>query len=124
MYQEVLLQGRAGVVMRALSILDTALWDLNARSAKLPLHKYLGASEANGVAAYASGGYYLEGKTPDDLADEMAGRVSQGFKAVRVLRAFYEDSGEDAFLMQYRLADDTGDDIEESVNRIAQFEES
>ena len=31
---------------------------------------------------------------------------SQGFRAVRVLRAFYEDSGEDAFLMQYRLADD------------------
>lgn len=27
----------------------------------------------------------------------------QGFKAMRVLRAFYEDSGEDAFLMQYRL---------------------
>jgi hypothetical protein len=41
-----------------------------------------------------------------------------------VLRAFYEDSGEDAFLMQYRLADDTGDDFEESVNRIAQYEES
>jgi ribosomal-protein-alanine N-acetyltransferase len=49
---------------------------------------------------------------------------SQGFRAVRVLRSYYEDSGEDAFLMQYRLADDTGDDFEESVNRIAQFEES
>ena len=49
---------------------------------------------------------------------------SQGFKAVRVLRAFYEDSGEDAFLMQYRLADDTGDDLDEGVNRIAQYEES
>jgi [ribosomal protein S18]-alanine N-acetyltransferase len=49
---------------------------------------------------------------------------SQGFRAVRVLRGYYEDSGEDAFLMQYRLADDTGDDFEESVNRIAQFEES
>jgi len=49
---------------------------------------------------------------------------SQGFKAVRVLRAFYEDSGEDAYLMQYRLADDTGDDVEETVNRIAQYEES
>ncbi len=48
----------------------------------------------------------------------------QGFKALRVLRAFYEDSGEDAFLMQYRLAEDTGDDAEESVNRIAQYEES
>src|SRR5207237_9607645 len=46
----------------------------------------------------------------------------QGFKAVRVLRNYYEDSGEDAFLMQYRFADDTGDDVEETVNRIAQYE--
>ena len=66
LYQEVLLQGRAGIVMRALSILDTALWDLNARAAGLPLHKYMGASKTDGVMAYASGGYYLEGKTPDD----------------------------------------------------------
>ena len=48
----------------------------------------------------------------------------QGFKALRVLRSFYEDSGEDAYLLQYRLADDTGDDIEDTVNRIAQYEES
>jgi ribosomal-protein-alanine N-acetyltransferase len=49
---------------------------------------------------------------------------SQGFRALRVLRAFYEDSGEDAFLMQYRLADDTGGDEDEAINRIAQYEES
>jgi ribosomal-protein-alanine N-acetyltransferase len=48
----------------------------------------------------------------------------EGFRAVRVLRTFYEDSGEDAFLMQYKLAEDVGDDVEETVNRIAQFEES
>src|SRR2546428_4802279 len=48
----------------------------------------------------------------------------QGFRALRVMRAFYEDSGEDAFLMQYRLADDTGEEFEETVNRIAQFEGS
>jgi ribosomal-protein-alanine N-acetyltransferase len=48
----------------------------------------------------------------------------QGFKALRVLRSFYEDSGEDAYLLQYRLADDTGDDLDETVNRIAQYEES
>jgi ribosomal-protein-alanine N-acetyltransferase len=47
----------------------------------------------------------------------------QGFKAVRVLRGYYEDSGEDAYLLQYRFADDTGEDVEESVNRIAQYEE-
>jgi len=49
---------------------------------------------------------------------------TQGFKAMRVLRAYYEDSGEDAFLMQYRLADDTSEDAEDAVNRIAQYEEN
>ena len=46
----------------------------------------------------------------------------QGFRAVRVLRGYYEDSGEDAFVMQYQFADDVGDEVEEAVNRIAQFE--
>jgi ribosomal-protein-alanine N-acetyltransferase len=51
---------------------------------------------------------------------------AQRFKAVKVMRTFYEDSGEDAFLMQYRLAGDVGPDFdgEESANRIAQYEES
>jgi ribosomal-protein-alanine N-acetyltransferase len=49
---------------------------------------------------------------------------AQGFKAVRVLRGYYEDSGEDAFLMQYRLAGDTSEDVDEAVNRIAQYEEN
>lgn len=48
----------------------------------------------------------------------------QEFRAVRVLRAFYEDSGEDAFLMEYRFGDETGEEIEETVNRIAQYEEN
>jgi ribosomal-protein-alanine N-acetyltransferase len=48
----------------------------------------------------------------------------QGFRAVRVLRAYYEDSGEDAFLMQYKIAEDVGDEADEAVNRIAQFEEN
>ena len=49
---------------------------------------------------------------------------AQVFKAVRVLRSFYEDSGEDAFLMEYRLPDDTGADDDDAVNRIAQYEEN
>src|SRR5688500_10935720 len=49
---------------------------------------------------------------------------SLGFKAVRVLRSFYEDSGEDAFMMQYRLSEDVPEEVDELVNRIAQFEES
>jgi [ribosomal protein S18]-alanine N-acetyltransferase len=48
----------------------------------------------------------------------------QGFKAMRVLRAFYEDSGEDAYLMEYRFADAPAEEFEEAINRIAQYEEN
>ena len=84
MYQEGLLQGRSGAVMRALSILDVAIWDLNARSVGLPLHDYLGCVKRDKVPAYASGGYYVDGKTPADLGVEMAGYVELGFKAVKM----------------------------------------
>jgi L-alanine-DL-glutamate epimerase-like enolase superfamily enzyme len=84
MYQEVLLHGRVGSVMRALSILDTALWDRNARAANLPLYKYLGAAYEDIVPAYASGGYYLEGKTPEMLGEEMASYVALGLDAVKM----------------------------------------
>jgi ribosomal-protein-alanine N-acetyltransferase len=49
---------------------------------------------------------------------------AQGFRAIRVLRAYYEDSGEDAFLMQYSFAGDTGEETEDVVNRISQYEEN
>ncbi len=84
MYQESLLQGRSGSVMRGLSILDNAIWDLNARTAGLPLHDYLGCMNREKVIAYASGGYYVDGKTAADLGDEMAGYVKLGFTAVKM----------------------------------------
>lgn len=70
--------------MRALSAVDIALWDLNARRARLPLWQYLGASDAESVPAYASGGYYSPGKTHEDLAEEMAGYIALGFDAVKM----------------------------------------
>jgi L-alanine-DL-glutamate epimerase-like enolase superfamily enzyme len=84
LYQESLLQGRAGSVMRALSIIDVALWDRNARAAGLPLARYLGGMTAERVPAYASGGYYVDGKTPKHLGDELAGYVEMGFRAVKM----------------------------------------
>jgi L-alanine-DL-glutamate epimerase-like enolase superfamily enzyme len=84
MFQETLLHGRAGSIMRAISILDCALWDLNARAVKLPLYKYLGATVEDAVPAYASGGYYVSGKTPKHLGDEMADFVKAGFRAVKM----------------------------------------
>jgi len=84
MYRETLLHGRAGTVMRAISMLDIALWDLNARAAGLPLCRYLGCWAAEKVPAYASGGYYLEGKTPQKLGEEVASYARQGFRAVKI----------------------------------------
>lgn len=93
MYQEALLQGRAGTVMRALSAIDIALWDRNARAASLPLYKYLGAHRTDRVPAYASGGYYLEGKSPEMLAQEAEGFVRDGFKALKIKVGRYSDPG-------------------------------
>ena len=48
---------------------------------------------------------------------------NQDFKATKVLRGYYEDSGEDAYLMHYKIADFVDDeDDEEAHNRIAQYE--
>jgi len=110
MYQESLLQGRAGTVMRALSALDIALWDLNAKTAKLPLHKYLGAAHMDRVPAYASGGYYLDGKTPQHLGEEMASYVAKGFKAVKMKSGRLSPKEEEARLRAAREA--VGPDVE------------
>jgi L-alanine-DL-glutamate epimerase-like enolase superfamily enzyme len=112
MYAEALLHGRTGSVMRAISILDTALWDRNARASGLPLHKMLGAHRTGLVPAYASGGYYQEGKTAAMLGEEMARYVSLGFNAVKMkvggagereeearIRAAREAIGPDVLLM-------------------------
>lgn len=49
---------------------------------------------------------------------------NQGFKAGKVLRGWYEDSGEDAYLMQYRISSDTPEEEEDVVDSITQYEES
>jgi L-alanine-DL-glutamate epimerase-like enolase superfamily enzyme len=84
MFRDTLLQGRRGLVLRAMSAIDNALWDANAKAAGLPLYKYLGGFRENTVPTYASGGYYYKDKTPADLAREVAGYVDVGFRAVKI----------------------------------------
>jgi L-alanine-DL-glutamate epimerase-like enolase superfamily enzyme len=84
MYKDALLMGRRGAVLRAMSAIDTALWDAAAKAAELPLYQYLGAHYQDTVPAYASGGYYLPGKGLDGLAREVAGYVETGLRAVKI----------------------------------------
>src|SRR5215813_7539498 len=64
MYHETLLGGRRGLLLRAISAVDIALWDLRAKTCGVPLAVLLGGSVTRPVPAYASGGYYR----PDDRA--------------------------------------------------------
>lgn len=82
MYAETLLTGRRGVVLRAISAVDIALWDLSAKRRQVPLAVLLGGTTATPVAAYASGGYYRpdEGPWAQAVTKEIEANRAQGFR--------------------------------------------
>ena len=75
--------GRRGVVMNAISGIDIALWDIAGKVAKMPVYKLLGACRDR-VEAYASGGFYQEGKSVADLAGEAEGYRARGFRGMQI----------------------------------------
>src|SRR5579862_6733301 len=75
--------GRRGVVMQAMSGIDIALWDIAGKVAKLPVYQLLGACRDR-VEAYASGGFYQEGKSAADLAGEAEGYRARGFRGMKM----------------------------------------
>jgi hypothetical protein len=75
--------GRRGIVMNAISGIDIALWDIAGKVAKLPLYRLFGGCRDR-VEAYASGGFYQEGKSIDDLAGEAEGYRARGFKGMKM----------------------------------------
>jgi L-alanine-DL-glutamate epimerase-like enolase superfamily enzyme len=83
MFQRSRQHGRRGIVMHAISGLDLALWDIAGKIAKLPVYRLLGAYRDK-VEAYASGGFYQEGKDVSALADEAAGYIAQGYRAMKM----------------------------------------
>jgi L-alanine-DL-glutamate epimerase-like enolase superfamily enzyme len=83
MFQRSRQHGRRGIVMHAISGIDIALWDLAGKVAKMPLYRLLGAYRDK-VEAYASGGFYQEGKDVTALANEAAKAVEQGFRAMKM----------------------------------------
>jgi L-alanine-DL-glutamate epimerase-like enolase superfamily enzyme len=83
MYQDTLLIGRRGALLRAISAVDIALWDLLSQTAGLPLYRLLGAYR-DSVPAYASGGYYRNEDPITAIAEEMQRYVSLGFSDVKM----------------------------------------
>src|SRR5271168_644703 len=75
--------GRRGIVMNAISGIDIALWDIAGKVARLPLYRLFGGCRDR-VEAYASGGFYQQGKSVDDLAGEAEGYRARGFKGMKM----------------------------------------
>lgn len=81
MWQHINFIGREGPAVMALSALDTALWDLLARAARLPLYKLLGASRQE-TPAYAAGGWL---SWPiEQVIDEALAFKSAGYRAYKM----------------------------------------
>ncbi len=83
MFHRSMQHGRRGAVVAAMSGIDIALWDLLGKATGRPVHELLGTFQTR-LPAYASGGFYLAGQSPDDLADELHGYVRRGFRAVKM----------------------------------------
>ncbi len=80
---------RRGLAAQALGGVDIALWDIKGKAVGKPVHQLLGGAFHLQLDAYATGMYYTDGPDqPKRLADEAAGYVEQGFKAVKMKVGF------------------------------------
>lgn len=76
-------RGRRGMLMMAISGIDTALWDIIGQAVRTPLYRLLGAYREK-LDAYASAGFYAANKDATALAEEVAGYVERGFRYVKI----------------------------------------
>jgi len=83
MHRRAYKHARGGIVIAAISGVDIALWDLRGKLAGMPLWRLLGGYRRR-VPAYATGGFYAEGKGVRELADEMRAYCRHGFRAVKL----------------------------------------
>jgi L-alanine-DL-glutamate epimerase-like enolase superfamily enzyme len=80
-----IMSGRSGVVMRALGLVDIALWDIKGRRASTPLWRLLGGFQPS-VAALLVAGYRLRGGSLPALADELVAYALRGHRLIKVAR--------------------------------------
>jgi mannonate dehydratase len=70
---------RGPVTMSAIAAVDTALWDLKAKAANLPLYQLLGGKSRSGVLVYG----HANGRDIEHTVDEVLRYRELGYKAIR-----------------------------------------
>jgi mannonate dehydratase len=71
---------RGPVTMSAISAVDTALWDLKAKSLNVPLYQLLGGGSRDAVLVYG----HASGADIEETVAAVAGYLKLGYKAIRV----------------------------------------
>jgi mannonate dehydratase len=70
---------RGPVTMSAIAAVDTALWDIKAKSLNAPLYQLLGGASRDGVLVYG----HASGADIEDTIKAVAGYIQSGYKAIR-----------------------------------------
>ncbi len=70
---------RGPVTMSAISAVDTALWDIKAKSLNVPLYQIIGGASRDAVLVYG----HASGGTMEETVTAVAGYLKLGYKAIR-----------------------------------------
>ena len=70
---------RGPVTMSAIAAVDTALWDIKAKAANMPLYQLLGGRSRTGVMVYG----HANGSDIEHTVDEVLRYKEEGYKAIR-----------------------------------------
>ena len=89
---------RGPIGMTALAAVDTALWDIKAKAANMPLYQLLGGRSRDKIMVYT----HANGADIESTLDEVGKAVDAGYKAVRI------QSGIPGVASTYGVAKDGG----------------